>query len=225
MSLPFSLSLFLLPEFSLLCLFLILLCVGFTLLSPPVVSMRGVLGLTALLSPPSGHPGYCGPSVAFPPGRCPRLSSHFLDGVRNTSPRCDLDVFTTHDLDTHDLKDRPSIYLYSRFLLFFFPSRCSQDFSFAISSVFRILFPGGSHSLSVGLLATNSLCFVLFFFSFFWKCLYFPWIPEGSFFPDLLPPFQPLGNGPTGLLGVWHWNWHSADGVLLSGCSLDVLLC
>ena len=166
MNLPFSLSLFLLPEFSLLCLFLILLCVGFTLLSPPVVSVRGVLGLTALLSPPSGHPGYCGPSVAFPPGRCPRLSAHFLDGVRNTSPRCDLDVFTTHDLDTHDLKDRPSIYLYSRFLLFFFPSRCSQDFSFAISSVFRILFPGGSHSLSVGLLATNSLCFFCFF-SFF----------------------------------------------------------
>lgn len=162
--------------------------------------MRGVLGLTALLSPPSGHPGYCGPSVAFPPGRCPRLSAHFLDGVRNTSPRCDLDVFTTHDLDTHDLKDRPSIYLYSRFLLFFFPSRGSQDFSFAISSVFRILFPGGSHSLSVGLLATNSLCFFFFFLSS--ESVFISPEFQGSFFPDLLPPFQPLGNGPTGLLGV-----------------------
>ena len=176
------------------CLFLILLCVGFTLLSPPVVSMRGVLGLTALLSPPSGHPGYCGPSVAFPPGRCPRLSAHFLDGVRNTSPRCDLDVFTTHDLDTHDLKDRPSIYLYSRFLLFFFPSRGSQDFSFAISSVFRILFPGGSHSLSVGLLATNSLCF--FFFFFLLKVSLFPLNSKDLFFPTYFLPFSPWEMAP-----------------------------
>ena len=135
--------------------------------STPVVFMRGVFGLTALLSTPSGRSGYCSPSAAYPTGRCPRQSSHFLDGVPSTSRRCDLAAFITHGLETHDSKDRPSIYLYSRLLLFFFPSPCSQDFSFAISSDFRILFPGGSHSLSVGLLATNSLCFffvVVFFF-------------------------------------------------------------
>ena len=129
--------------------------------STPVVFMRSVFGLTALLSTPSGRPGYCSSSAAYPPGRCPRHSSHLLDCVPSTSRRCDLAAFITHGLETHDSKERPSIYLYSRFLSFFFLSRCSQDFSFAISSDFRILFPGGSHSLSVGLLATNSLCFFL----------------------------------------------------------------
>lgn len=99
--------------------------------------------------------------------------------------RCDLEVFTTHDSETHDLKDRPSIYSYSRFLLFFFPSRCSQDFSFAISSVFRILFPGGNHSLSVGLLATNFLCFCFFLSSE--SVFISPEFLKDLFFPIFLP--------------------------------------
>lgn len=157
--------------------------------------------LTALLSAPSGRPGYC--SLQHPPpGKCPphlrgaRLLLPLLRWCASIRRLCDFAAFITHDLETHDLKARPLIYLYSRFLLFFFPFRCSQDFSFTISSVFRILFPGGTHFLSMGLLATNSPFF------FFWKCLHFPWIPEGSFLPDLLPPFQPWGNGPTDLCGV-----------------------
>lgn len=187
--------------------------------------MRGVFGLTALLSAPSGRPGYC--SLRHPLQESARLTwgAGLLLPLRRcaehqTAPRSR--GVHTHDLETHDLKARPLIYLYSRFL-FFFPSQCSQDFSFAISSVFRILFPGGTHSLSMGLLATNSP-----FFFFFWKCLYFPWIPEGSFFARPTSALSALGkNGPTDLCSVWgqNWNWGSADGVLLSGCSQDVLLC
>ena len=126
--------------------------------------MRGVFGLTALLSAPSGRPGYC--SLRHPLQESARLTwgARLLLPLRRcaehqTAPRSR--GVHTHDLETHDLKARPLIYLYSRFL-FFFPSQCSQDFSFAISSVFRILFPGGTHSLSMGLLATNSPFFFFF---------------------------------------------------------------
>ena len=170
MNLPFSFCFY--SEFLLLCFFFILLCVAFTLLSSPVVFMRGVFGLTALLSAPSGRPGYC--SLRHPLQESARLTwgAGLLLPLRRcaehqTAPRSR--GVHTHDLETHDLKARPLIYLYSRFL-FFFPSQCSQDFSFAISSVFRILFPGGTHSLSMGLLATNSP----FFFFFLLKVSLFP---------------------------------------------------
>ena len=163
--------------------------------------MRGVFGLTALLSAPSGHPGYC--SLRHPLQESARLtsggldySSH-LDGVQSTRRRRDLAAFITHGLETHDLKARQLIYLYSRFL-FFFPSQCSQDFSFAISSVFRILFPGGTHSLSMGLLATNSP----FFFFSSESVFISPEFLKDLFLPDLLTPFQPWGNGPTDLCSV-----------------------
>ena len=163
--------------------------------------MRGVFGLTALPSAPSGRPGYC--SLRHPLQESARLtsggldnSSH-LDGVRSTRRRRDLAAFITHGLETHDLKARQLIYLYSRYL-FFFPSQCSQDFSFAISSVFRILFPGGTHSLSMGLLATNSP----FFFFSSESVFISPEFLKDLFLPDLLPPFQPWGNGPTDLCSV-----------------------
>lgn len=92
--------------------------------------------------------GRCSPY----PGRLPH-SSYSLGSVLRARRCCDAVAIVTYDLEIRELKGHCFTHIHVSSSPSFLPSRGSQAFSFVISSVFRT-------PLRMGLLATNSLCFL-----------------------------------------------------------------